>query len=369
MATVNPFDLLGDDEGDDPAQLLAKAAAAALKNEAKKPAPAPAAPGKPAAKLPTKPAPPQQAVQESRGGSRGGFRGSGRGGRGGYGQNREFGSEDTNGYRGGGYGARAGGEEGAQDRERGPRPPYQVGGRRGGYQGEFGDDSERPPRRNYERHSGTGRGYEMKREGAGRGNWGTTSDELLAQETEALKLDEKAPVPEKQGAQEDAPQAEENKVSKDATANVEKEKEEEEEDKEMTLDEFEKVMEEKRKALLALKTSEERKVEIDKDLQAMQLLSTKKGNDEVFIKLGADKEALKKKENAEREERAKKSVSINEFLKPAEGERYYGGRGRGGRGRGDRGGFRGGYGGGGYQGPPAAPEIQDQNQFPTLGGK
>lgn len=53
----------------------------------------------------------------------------------------------------------------------------------------------------------------------------------------------------------------------------------------MTLEEFEKVMEEKRKALLALKTSEERKVEIDKDLQAMQLLSTKKGNDEVFIKL------------------------------------------------------------------------------------
>uniref|UniRef100_A0ACD5TEQ5 Uncharacterized protein n=1 Tax=Avena sativa TaxID=4498 RepID=A0ACD5TEQ5_AVESA len=364
MATLNPFELLGDDEGEDPAQLLAKAAAAALKTEAKKAAPAAAA-GKPAAKLPTKPAPPAQAVQESRGGSRGGFiqgeRGSGRGGRGGYGQNREFGSEDTNGYRGG-YGARTGGEEGG---DRGPRPPYQ-GGRRGGYrEGEFGDDSERPPRRNYERHSGTGRGYEMKREGAGRGNWGTTSDEFLAQETEALKLDEKAPVPEKQGAPEDAPQAEENKVSKDATANVEEDKEEE--DKEMTLDEFEKVLEEKRKALLALK-SEERKVEIDKDLQAMQLLSTKKANDEVFIKLGADKDALKKKENAERDERAKKSVSINEFLKPAEGERYYGGRGRGGRGRGDRGGFRGGF-GGGYHSPPAAPAIQDQNQFPTLGGK
>ncbi|XP_047044140.1 RGG repeats nuclear RNA binding protein A-like [Lolium rigidum] len=120
----------------------------------------------------------------------------------------------------------------------------------------------------------------------------------------------------------------------------------------MTLEEFEKVMEEKRKALLALKRSEERKVEIDKDLQAMVL----------------DKDALKKKENAEREERAKKSVSINEFLKPAEGERYYGGRGRGGRGRGDRVGFRGGF-GGGYHGPPAAPAIQDQNQFPTLGGK
>jgi hypothetical protein len=52
----------------------------------------------------------------------------------------------------------------------------------------------------------------------------------------------------------------------------------------MTLEEFEKIREEKRKALLALKT-EERKVEVDKDLQAMQLLSTKKGNDEVFVKL------------------------------------------------------------------------------------
>jgi plasminogen activator inhibitor 1 RNA-binding protein len=43
-------------------------------------------------------------------------------------------------------------------------------------------------------------------------------------------------------------------------------------------------MKEKWKTLLALK-SEERRVEIDKDLQAMQLLSTKKENDEVFIKL------------------------------------------------------------------------------------
>lgn len=52
----------------------------------------------------------------------------------------------------------------------------------------------------------------------------------------------------------------------------------------MTLDEYEKVKEEKRKALLALK-AEERKVEIDKELQSMQQLSLKKGNDEVFIML------------------------------------------------------------------------------------
>ncbi|KAL6851638.1 hypothetical protein ACP4OV_020202 [Aristida adscensionis] len=164
---------------------------------------------------------------------------------------------------------------------------------------------------------------------------------------EALMVDEEAPVPKKQGAPEDAPQAEENKGNKDATANEEQEKEE---DKEMTLEEFEKIREEKRKALLALE-NEERKVEVDKDLQSMQPLSSKKGNDEVFIKLGSDKDALKKKENAERDERAKKSVSINEFLKLAEGERYYGGRGCG-RGRGERGGFRGGY-VGGYRAPQA----------------
>ncbi|XP_040380170.1 RGG repeats nuclear RNA binding protein A-like [Oryza brachyantha] len=375
MATMNQFDILGGDDIDDPAQLLAKAAVAAQKAEAKKPAAAAAGKGAQpaAAKLPTKPAPPSQAVRESRDGgapSRGGFgrgeRGRGRGGRG-YGQNRDFGGEEMNGFQGGyggGGGGRAGGEEGAQDRERGPRPPYQ-GGRRGGFRDSgYGDDSERVPRRPYERHSGTGRGYEMKREGAGRGNWGTTADEILAQETgEALKLDEKAPVSEKQSPLEDAPQADENKDNKDATPK----EEEKEEDKEMTLEEFEKLREEKRKALLSLKT-EERKVEIDKDLQSMQPLSNKKENDEVFIKLGSDKDALKKKENAEREERAKKSVSINEFLKPAEGERFYGGRGRG-RGRGDRGGFRGGYGEGHRYAAPPAPEIKDQSQFPTLGGK
>lgn len=49
----------------------------------------------------------------------------------------------------------------------------------------------------------------------------------MTRETEeGLKLEEKAPVPEKQGALEDTPQAEENKENKDATANEEEEKEE-----------------------------------------------------------------------------------------------------------------------------------------------
>lgn len=52
----------------------------------------------------------------------------------------------------------------------------------------------------------------------------------------------------------------------------------------MTLEEYEKIREEKRKALLALK-AEERKVVADKELQSMQVLSLKKNNDDVFIKL------------------------------------------------------------------------------------
>ncbi|RLM73123.1 hypothetical protein C2845_PM15G24450 [Panicum miliaceum] len=121
--------------------------------------------------------------------------------------------------------------------------------------------------------------------------------------------------------------------------------------KEMTLEEYEKVPEEKRKALLALK-AEERKVEIDRELRSMQQLSVIKDADEVFIKLGSDKD-LKKKENVERDERAKK------FLKLAEGERYCNPSGH------ERGGFRRGY-NGGYRGPAAAPAIQDQAQFPAL---
>lgn len=63
MATMNPFDLLGDDDNDDPTQLIV---AAQLKVEKPKKPSAPAQPqaqAQPAksAKLPTKPLPPAQA--------------------------------------------------------------------------------------------------------------------------------------------------------------------------------------------------------------------------------------------------------------------------------------------------------------------
>ncbi|KAG1330045.1 RGG repeats nuclear RNA binding protein A [Cocos nucifera] len=377
MATVNPFDLLGDDDNDDPSQLIA---AQLQKIATKKPTPAAATLA--AAKLPSKPIPPSQAVREARsnapparGGAGRGGPGRGRGGRGGRtGPNREFGDGDTDGFTGT-YGSGGIGEEGNAgkpfDRERGghasQRQPYR-GGRRGGYANEeAGVDSGRPPRRVYERRSGTGRGYEVKREGAGRGNWGTPTDDVFAQATEDnVNTDEKVASPEKQPEQEDAPSSEANKDNKEGEVNEVEEKEPE--DKEMTLEEYEKIKEEKRKALLALKP-EERKVELDKDFESMQQLSLKKGDD-VFVKLGTDKDSSKRRDNADRGERTRKAFSINEFLKPAEGERYYSpaGRGRGrSRGRGDRRTFGDGFGRGGTI-TAAAPSIEDPGQFPTLGG-
>lgn len=60
-------------------------------------------------------------------------------------------------------------------------------------------------------------------------------------------------------------------------------------------------------------------------------------------------------------------MNINEFLKPADGDKYYSSGGRG-RGRG-RGGLRGGYSGGSETSHVKAPSIEDPGQFPTLGGK
>uniref|UniRef100_A0A6V7QQN7 Hyaluronan/mRNA-binding protein domain-containing protein n=1 Tax=Ananas comosus var. bracteatus TaxID=296719 RepID=A0A6V7QQN7_ANACO len=361
----------GDDDNDDPSQLIAtqqqKIAAQQQKIAPKKPAAA--AP----AKLPSKPLPPQQAVREARdgeaprrgGAGRGGPPQRGRGGRGGgIGSNRDFGQNDANGFPsnvGGGGGEDLDSSRPSERGRGGYRPSYR-GGRRGGYGNrEAEGDSEQPPRRMYERRSGTGRGYEVKRDGAGRGNWGTTNDDMIAQVNENVGINEKAVVPEKQSEQDGEPALDANK-DKEGAENEDKEKEPE--DKEMTLEEYEKIKEEKRKALLVMK-AQERKVEFDKDFQSMKQLSIKKDNDDIFIKLGSDKDAGKKRDN-DRDERVKKSLSINEFLKPGEGEEYYkpGGRGRG-RGRGS---FRGGFGGSNTS-SHAAPAIEDPGQFPTLGGK
>lgn len=345
MESKNAFDLLIDDDNDDMTQLIAKL-----------PVPTPAAkPTAAAAKLPTKPLPPAQAVREAngqRGGGRSGGRGTGRAGHGGRAFNRDsYDNQNTNGnnngFTGGYRQPLENGEAEKPERRGGYRP------KRGDYfNGDSAEGGERS-RRMYERHSGTGRGNEVKREGAGRGNWGSAVDDAIP-ETEEVADTEKIIDSEKQEEAAD--------TNKENTAEVAEVKEPEKE--EMTLEEYEKVLEEKRKALVALK-SEERKVALDKDLAKMQLLSSKKSEEDIFVKLGTDKD--KKREAADKEEKAKKSVSIEEFLKPAGGERYNsGGRGRG-RDRGSRGGYTGGNRMNNFN--VVAPSIEDVGQFPSLSVK
>ncbi|KAJ6427097.1 hypothetical protein OIU84_022655 [Salix udensis] len=363
MATENPFDILGDDDNNEDLSQLVAAAQLKAAEKPKKADKTAAAPASQPARLPTKPAPPAQAVREAKNeggrvGGRGYGRGRGRGGR----FNRDSNNNEMT-FTGNGFtGVSRPSEDGEAGRtsERhgygAPRGGFR-GGRRGGYSNGEAGEGERP-RRLYDRRSGTGRGNELKREGSGRGNWGTP-DEIALETEEPVDDNEKNNITEKQPEEEDAAAAGKDAVdaSKDAAENEPEEKEPEA--KEMTLEEYEKVLEEKRKALLSLK-AEERKVGLDKDLQSMQQLSNKKSNDEIFIKLGSEKD--KRKDAADKEDRAKKAVSINEFLKPAGGDRYHNpGRGRG-RGRG-----RGGYGGNARD--VEAPSIEDPGQFPTLGGK
>ncbi|XP_024368678.1 RGG repeats nuclear RNA binding protein B [Physcomitrium patens] len=385
MATRNFFDLLADDENEDPSQVVVRATpvATAAAVEAK-----PADKRKPAApaKLPTKPASPAEAVKDGRraqyDGARGG-RGGYRGGRG-YSGGREGGGPREGGdyrergnYSNGRNGSitrNADGFVGGRDSydrpirtENGERRSYEGGrgggnGRGGGGRG-FGEGDEHRPRREFDRQSRGSRGGSVR---------GVSEESKRSNRAGSVEKTE-------QGEPVDA-------AEKEGTA------EKKEEDNEMTLEQYEKVLEEKRKALEATKASE-RKVEMDKAFEKMQLVENKKREEDVFIKLGQEKEKIKR-DAAEREEKSRKPVSINEFLKPAEGERFYypSNRGRGGRGgrgdrrdggdrhdsgyRGDRDSTRGSFGAerfgdgrGSAAGSAVTPKIEDQSQFPTLGGK
>uniref|UniRef100_A0A0D3DMC4 Hyaluronan/mRNA-binding protein domain-containing protein n=1 Tax=Brassica oleracea var. oleracea TaxID=109376 RepID=A0A0D3DMC4_BRAOL len=305
MATLNPFDLLGDD-AEDPSQIAVSIAAISPRN------------------LHLFPSLREARNDAPRGGGRGGGdRGSSRGG-----YNRDFRGGDGN---SGGYNkpSEEGGGGSKPFYEKRSVPGVYGGAPRGGRRGEAGEGER--PRRTYERRSGTGRGE---------------TEEVAGAEIEKPAGDEVAAD-----------------AKKENTANVEEQKEPE--DKEMTLDEYEKILEEKKKSLQSQTTSE-RKVDT-KVFESMQQLSNKKSNDEIFIKLGSDKDKRKN----DKEEKAKKAVSINEFLKPAEGENHYRGGGRGGgRGRGRGGRDRGGVSGGVFDGyrSEAASAIGDTAQFPSLGG-
>ncbi|KAL6565810.1 hypothetical protein OROHE_004865 [Orobanche hederae] len=403
MATTNSFDLLGGDDAEDPSLLIAAQQQKTEPKKAAAPSSKAAVVGAKAAakaKLPSKPLPPAQAVEEGRSesseGGRGGGRGYGRvrGASGGF--YRDSTSNESS------YGNREfyAGQGGAPEAD--VEKPYERRRPRGGYGGprEPSHDGRRGDfsngdrtRRQFDRHSGTGQGNEIKREGSGQGNWGTDTDarseikreesgqgnwgtdtdaqseikhegsgqgnwgtETDAQVAEGGGVEgEKGVISENPSEEEKGAAADGDKEAAKDEAKVEKPRVQE-----MTLAEYEKILEDKRKALQALKT-ESRKVDT-KEFESMQPLSNKKTNDDIFIKLGAEKD--KKKELAEKEERAKKSVSINEFLKPAKGQRYHNPRRDQGRD------LKGGEGGGSETSSSIPePDIKDPGQFPTLGGK
>ncbi|CAI5508676.1 unnamed protein product [Closterium sp. Naga37s-1] len=189
------------------------------------------------------------------------------------------------------------------------------GGGRGGGRGRgYGrDGGQRRPHREFDRMSGTGRGgyvrwwpqggfewvgrkwarageggwrvLEIKREGAGRGNWGREG-EYLGDETVAPASGEAEPKAEGESAEAAAEVAapeppvlsEEELAAQEAAR-----KEKEEEEKQMTLEEYEKVLEEKRKALAASKAAA-RVVEVDEEMAKMTLKKKPEGDD-VFVKL------------------------------------------------------------------------------------
>ncbi|KAH0457899.1 hypothetical protein IEQ34_013214 [Dendrobium chrysotoxum] len=228
MATTNPFDILGDDDNDNPSQLIASHQ---QKLSIKKVALSISASAAPLAKLPSKPLPSAQA--ENRGIATQHryavvlLRGTAEG--------KVF--EVLASYKIGIW--RAGvpmdilaGWRCWQDLERDQGscdPPWDAfrGGRNGvvvNGNAKERFDPGRPPRRVYERRSGAGRGFDMKRDGAGCGNLGTATDDFIAQETEkGVNLNEKD-IASKKLEQKEGQIIDASKDKRDASNEAEKKK-------------------------------------------------------------------------------------------------------------------------------------------------
>jgi len=331
VATNNPFDLLGDD--DDPVQVAAAAPVDAKKVEAKKPVKAEEKSGsKPAADA----AP--AAAKGSREGKGGKGKGGGRGG--GY-YNREDAQDgEMTGYQGrGGKGGKGG--KGARGKG--------YGGGGGGGDGE----ERRAPKRDHDRRSGTGRGNEVKRQGAGRGNWGSENELISADKPAEEKADGEEATAEK-------PEGEEAEAPK------------EEEDNEMTLVEYEKAQEQKRLDFKNQFKAGTKDTKVDEAAFAEMAIVTKPAEEDQILQVGA--KAAKAKKEVKKTEKETVAVETNFHIpreetfsprKGGKGDGRKGGKGQSGfgAGRGPRGGGRGG--GKAYQ----APDLSNESAFPTLGGK
>ncbi|CAI5978070.1 unnamed protein product, partial [Closterium sp. NIES-65] len=283
MATQNPFALLDGDDNDDPQALLSRVAAEPVKVDASKKAGAKGAKPAPAAAKPA-----AATTAPARSGYNRGGRGGGRGGYGGRGGDYQTFNEPRDNGRAFIAERQVRGEDGENRTsfDQHHHGDLRRGGGRGGRGRGYGrDGGQRRPHREFDRMSGTGRGGEIKREGAGRGNWGREG-EYLGDETVAPASGEAEPKAEGEAAEAAAEVAapeppvlsEEELAAQEAAR-----KEKEEEEKQMTLEEYEKVLEEKRKALAASKAAA-RVVELDEEMAKMTLKKKPEGDD-VFVKL------------------------------------------------------------------------------------
>lgn len=211
-------------------------------------------------------------------------------------------------------------------------PSYGAGERGGrggaGGRGDRGGRGSRPPRegkREFDRHSGTGRPpTEMKKGGAGKGNWGTEGDQgdvgdstEPGEETEEMK---------------------------------QRREEREKEEKQITFEEYQAKIAGSKGSLAA-------KAVIKGDDIAGEVI-TKPDDDVAFVKTKGYKNKAKKDSNAV-------DKSLLGFQAPA----HEVDTGKGGKGYGGRGGGKGKKGGGRGKssGPEMTVDFKDTNAFPDLG--
>lgn len=204
---------------------------------------------------------------------------------------------------------------------------------------------DRARKREYDRHDGTGRGHEVeKRGGGGKGNWGTETDELAAAESI-----EKITLAEGEEAGENAPQ--------------------EEEEPQLTLEEYEAQMAEKRAILNAQKESA-----FKADASQFEGMKTfEKKEEDLGLELVKNAKTIGSNKAGINKQRKEREVVVDVgFRVVSESERKDRARGnrsgRGGNRSGNRGGNTAGRSGGRPRGGRGGQiNVDDTSAFPSLG--
>ena len=207
---------------------------------------------------------------------------------------------------------------------------------------------ERPRKREYDRHDGTGRGHETeKRHGGGKGNWGQDTDEIPAPaEVEKLTLAEGG----------------ENAEKVEETV-------QEEEEPQLTLEEYEAQMAEKRAALKAQRDSA-----FKADPSQFEGMKTfEKPEEDLGLELVKNAKMVGANKSGGNKQRKERELLVDVgFRVVSESDRKDRPRGNRGGTRGTRGGTRGGGGGGRpgsrpHGGRGGRINVDDTAAFPSLG--